>query len=168
MRASPEYMAAAVNGVVVLLLPSVFAAAFAIAASAGVGVSEYSVTVHPPGWSPSVSVIWATADFGIATLPAILPFALVAGWRTWVHARRWRDSGARGWQGVGEAGACGLVAATLVLLPGMLTRPIGVFPHNVLYLRTTLVIGLVIGLVVGLLLRAAAILVLKVIRSTTG
>jgi hypothetical protein len=57
-------------------------------------------------------------QFG-ALIVLISPLALVAAWRTWVHAARNRSGGGNGWQGVLEAGAAGFVIALWVLAPGI-------------------------------------------------
>jgi hypothetical protein len=147
-------VAAVVNGLIVLVLP--FAVA-AVGSSMGFGRMENSVTVHPPGWSGLLAAIQGLIAVGMV----LLPFAVLAAWRTWVHARRWRDRGDRGWQGVAEAGACGVGAALLVLLPGIVTRPMDAAPYVTVYGGA----ALVVGLVVGLLLRMAALVVLKLTNS---
>jgi hypothetical protein len=139
-----------VNAVVVLLLPL---AVLAIGSSLRPGPSGSSMTVHPPGWSGSRALIQAFLDVA----KVMFPFAILAAWRTWVHAGRWRDRGDQGWQGVAEAGACGLGIALLVLLPGIITRPMDAAPYVVAYGAAALVAGLTLGL----LLRAAALVVLR-------
>jgi hypothetical protein len=160
VRRRSEVVAALANGVIVELLAAGVSAIPTIGRSLGIGASDYSVTVHPPGWTPLTPIAATALQFGLV----ILPFAGLAVWRTWVHAKRWRDAGTRGWQGVAEAAACGLATLLVLLLPGMLTHPIQVLPY---------VVGggwlaVLIGLLVGLLLRTTAVMVLKVTQPTTA
>jgi hypothetical protein len=144
----PETAAAAVNGLLVLLLPPlVFMAVAAARANPG------STTVHPAGWSPGLAVIQAF----IAFATTMCPFALLAAWRTWVYATRWRDRGDSGWRAVAEAGTIGLAIPLLVLSPGIVTRPMEAPPYVIVYGG----FGLIIGLGLGLLLRTTAIVVLR-------
>jgi hypothetical protein len=152
-------VAALANGLIVGLLPSSVSAISAIGRRIGIGASEYSVTVHPPGWTPSTSIATTALQFGLV----MLPFAALALWRTWVHAKRWRDVGTRGWQGVAEAAACGLATLLIFLLPGMLTHSIQMLP----YLVSGGGLAALMGLLVGLLLRTTALIVLKVRQPTT-
>ena len=85
----------------------------------------------------------------------LLPFAAIAAWRTWVHAKRWPRE--RGWQGVAEAGLCGFGTALLYLAPGIVTRPTEA-PGFVLVYGGA---ALILGLLVGLFLRTAAVLLLR-------
>jgi hypothetical protein len=160
MRAYPESVAAVVNGLIVLLVPSVVSGAAAIATMMGHGVQDNSVIVHPPGWTPFVPMAHTLLRFGIA----MLPFAVLAAWRTWVHARRWRAAGTRGWQGVAEAGVCGWATVFVLLLPGFVARP----TEAASYLVVVGSVAFIVGLGLGLLLRAAAIAVLKITISATG
>ena len=113
----PEMLAAFVNAVVVPCLPSI---------GVGIGMLKalndpgYSWNVHPANWSPWPQVIGFFAGSSVF----MSPFALLAAWRTWVHARRWRSgSPGRSLRGVAEAGACGLGVAVLILLRPSIERP---------------------------------------------
>ena len=92
-----------------------------------------------------------------ALIVLISPLALVAAWRTWVHAARYRSGGGNGWQGVLEAGAAGFVIALWVLAPGIAMQPTKAPPYVIVYGGAALILGLAIGVV----LRMAAMLVLK-------
>jgi hypothetical protein len=150
MHRRPEFITAVVNGLIVLLLPS---AIVAVGSSLGLGRSQYSVTVRPPGWSGFLAAIQELIGLG----KTMIPFAALAAWRTWVHARRWRARGDRGWQGVAEAGACGFGPVLLLLLPGIVTRPREAAPYIIVYGGA----ALVVGLAVGVLLRVTALAILK-------
>ena len=91
----------------------------------------------------------------------LLPFALLAGWRTWVYAKRWCDRHDRGWRAVGEAGACGLILALLFLARGIVTRPAEAPPYVIVYGGA----ALLLGVLAGLILRTTAILVLELRKS---
>jgi hypothetical protein len=134
---------AVVNGVVVLLLPLV---------AATLRGPRFDSTVHPPEWSP---VAGFTRKVVTAAMP-MAPWGLIAAWRSWAHASRW-SQGDRGWMGVTEAGACGFLFATLVLLPGLwanlLAAPI--------YLAIYGVVGWVAGICVGLVLQLAGAIIMS-------
>jgi hypothetical protein len=146
-----EAVAAIVNGLIVLLLPLLFI----LAASVFSFDSNTSVTVRPPGVWPILGVI--SAAFEMSAI--MLPFAMLAGWRTWIHASR-DDRQSSGWRGVLEAGACGVIVALAVLAPGIVTRPLEAPPYVIAYGGA----ALIVGVVVGLILRATALLVLKLER----
>jgi hypothetical protein len=100
----------------------------------------------------------ATAlQFGLVTLP----FAAVAAWRTWIHAKRRCELGTSGWQGVGEAGGCGLVAVLILLGPAILSHPTLAMPLLLVYGA----FAVLIGLLIGTLLRGTAVMVLKLTES---
>jgi uncharacterized membrane protein YhaH (DUF805 family) len=148
MRTRRETIAALVNGAIVLLLPF---AVLAIASHSNAG--QNSVTVHPPGWSPALSA----TQHAIPVVVVVFPFAILAACRTWVHARRWRARCELGWQGVAEAGGCGLGTALLILLPSIIARPAAAPPYIIAYGG----MALVAGLVVGLILRVSALAMLR-------
>ena len=153
MRRCPEAMAALVNGLVVWLLPVGISALFTIGSGLGIGASDTNTTVYADGWTPWDPIIATALKFGVV----MLPFAVVAAWRTWVHARRRREFGASGWQGVRDAGACGLAAVLIVMTPGIFTHPAQALP----YVLGLGVYAVPCGLLIGLLLRASALIVLK-------
>jgi len=153
MRRRPEAIAALVNGLIVWLLPTGLSALFTIGGWLGIGASDTNTTVHADGWTPLDPIIATALQFGVVTLP----FAVVAAWRTWVHAKRRRHLGTSGWQGVAEAGACGLVTLLVLLTPGILSRPTQAAPFVIVYG----VFAVVLGLLIGLLLCASALIVLK-------
>jgi hypothetical protein len=146
-----ENIAGLVNLVIVLLLPTV-AASLLYVLNAG----DASVTVRPPGWSPVPSMI----AFLRISMAFMLPFALLAFWRTHVHAKRWISDGDRGWRGVAEAGMTGFAVALFALRHGIMTRPMEAPPYIVFYGGA----ALILGLLVGLLLRTTALIALKFTR----
>jgi hypothetical protein len=159
MHRRPETIAALLNGLIVWLLPTTISALFAIGRGLGIGASDTAITVHPPGWSPLDPIMGTALQFGFV----MLPFAALAAWRTWVHARRWRERGGSGWQGVGEAGACGLATLLVVLAPRILSHLNQVTPTIFGYGG----LATLMGLLIGLLLRTSAVIVLKLTEPTS-
>jgi hypothetical protein len=140
----PEAAAAVANGVIVLLLPIIMPM---------LGhQNSYSTTVHPPGWSPWLAALGAF----ITAARLMFPLAVLAAWRTWVHAAR-RRRGTRSWQGVAEAGACGFLIALVVLARGILANPLAAMIYVLVYGGA----ALVVGLAVGLILHLSAVVVLR-------
>jgi hypothetical protein len=154
VRRRSEGEAAVVNGLLVMLSPLAV-----LVAGNSINLDDFdtSVTADVPGAPGVWTVIWIL----IRTSLVLFPFALLAGWRTWVYARRWCDQQDRGWRAVAEAGACGLILALLYLAPGIMTRPAEAPPYVIVYGGA----ALLLGVVVGLILRMTAILVLKVRKS---
>jgi hypothetical protein len=148
LRARPENAAAIVNALIVVVGPIALMAVV----SALPDTSDTSVTVRPPGF-PTVGHYVREAAMLAMTFS---PFGLVAGWRTFVHAKRWLSTGEKGWQGVAEAAALGFAGAVLVLLPGILSRPLEAPPYVLVYGG----LALLVGLIVGTVLRMTALLVL--------
>lgn len=142
----PEAAAAIVNGLLVLLTPP----GLLLAGSVFLRDPE---AVRPEG----ASVMWPAILTGLQMVPKLLPFAALAAWRTWVHARRWREHRGSGWQGVAEAGACGFAVALKILAHGILTRPAEAPPFIVAYGGP----ALILGLAAGVTLRITALLVLR-------
>jgi len=151
-------LAAFVNAVVVVFLPSVVVGIVMLRALNDPGSSW---PVHPADWSPWRDVI----GFFAGSAVVMSPFALLAAWRTWVHASRWRSaSPGRRLQGVVEAGACGLGVAVLVLLRPSIERPTQAPPYLIVYGG----LGFVVGVGVGLLLLVTAALVLTLTGRSAG
>ena len=152
----PAILAALVNGLIVEFLPAGVVALHAIAESVGLGARSNGVTVHPVGWTPWVPTAAAVSTYGLI----MLPFAAIATWRTWVHAKRRRESGAEGWQGVAEAAACGFLTLIVLLLRAIVRQPLQAVPYVIVYGGLAALIGLVLGVV----LRMMAVLVLYLTR----
>ena len=152
-----ENVAAVVNALLVMFVPLAV-----VVAGSNINLDSFdgSVTADVPG-SPRM---WATIRTLIPIALLLFPFALVAGWRTWVHATRWCDQQDRGWQGVAEAGACGLIPALLYLAPGIVMRPDEAPPYVIAYGGG----ALLLGVVVGVFLRTTAILVLTFRKSAAA
>jgi len=136
-------VAAAVNGLLVLLVP--------------IGFALYAMStdqrVRPSGWPQVRAWLRAPIEAGVVAMP----FAMVAAWRTWVHARLRRQGQGSGWKGVLEGGALGLALALLVLAPGIVLSPLQALPYVVAYGGLATAIGLVIAFV----LRLVALAVLR-------
>jgi hypothetical protein len=133
-------LVALVNAAVVMLLPIAFASGVALFRRDPNG----STVV---GYLPAGEHYRKLAQFWVSYVIGVSPFAMAAAWRTFVHTKRWFESGAVGWRGVLEAGACGFIAAVIVLLPGILTRPLQAPPYVIAYGGISAVLGLVIGVV---------------------
>jgi hypothetical protein len=145
-----ERFAVVVNGLLVLLLPLALVTA---AGTIELDGSDASVIAEVPG-APRIFRLVPI----LGRLSAVLlPFALLAAWRTSVYARRWRDRRDRGWGGVAEAAACGLLVALVYLAPGLVTRPADAPPYLIAYGGA----AVFLGLLVGLLLRSTALFVLN-------
>jgi hypothetical protein len=152
-----ETVAAVVNGLLVVLLPL---AGLVAGISITVDNFDATVTASPPGYSRMGTMVPILVRMSLV----LIPFALLAGWRTWVYARRWCDQQDPGWRAVAEAGACGLILALLYLAPGIVTRPDEAPAYVIAYGGGALLLGVVLGVV----LRTAAVLVLKLGKSSAA
>ncbi len=127
------------------------------------------------------AVVYADAAKAAVTavlMPALVaaPFAMLAFWRTWVHAQRSLRGESAGWRGVLEAGALGVALTLPVVLPGVVLRqfnpgPWGqpqAFVLGLAYLGGYGLLGLGVGLGLGLLLWLSATLVLRAHRRITS
>jgi hypothetical protein len=133
---------ALVNGVVFALMPLI---AMLVA-----GELAPSNIVRPQDAAP----VWlVTVWTWLQMWTAILPLSLIAGWRTFVHARRWLLARQHTWRGVLEAVICGFLCAMPILAPGIVTQPTKAPPYILVYGG----LGAIIGLIVGLVLRTAAL-----------
>jgi hypothetical protein len=148
-RHEPPAIAAAVNAVVVLLVP--IAAGFALSIVSGLDVNRTTVVAFP------IRTVLVNLVTALLAVEAFLPLALIAGWRTWVHARRYRAGLETGWRGVAEAGLSGFVVALIILGPHVARRPFDAPPYIAAYGGFALLVGLVLGLI----LRTSAIVVLR-------
>ncbi len=148
----PETVAAYVNATLVLLVP----VGLAIAASIGMWLtpSNSSTTAHATPLPERMLLgVAAVALFVVL----FLPLAVIAGWRTWVHARRYRNLEGGGWRGVFEAGVLGFFIAIWILRRGIETRPADAPPYVIAYGGGAALIGITIGLI----LRTVAVVTLK-------
>lgn len=139
----PATLAALVNAVIVYLLPLALVGAIALFAS------DYSSGgTRVVGVDPDRAAVWSRRIQSIgAYIMGVAPFAMAAAWRTFVHARKWLETGARGAQGILEGAACGCAGAVLVLLPGIVTRPTQAPPYLLAYGGLAAVVGLAVGVV---------------------
>ena len=147
-RFPPEVVAALVNGGLVLALPIPWTLFIA-----------YTNTAVMPSrlYEAAVSTILTGA-----AMTALLPIALVVGWRTLVHAKRYLAKQSSGWQGVLEGGALGGGVALLLLLGPVVLQPRQAPPYVIVYGGGAFVVGAVLGLV----LRMTGLLVLRFSRAT--
>lgn len=139
----PATLAALVNAVIVFLLPLALVGALALVAS------DYSSGgTRVVGVDPDRAAVWSRRIQSIgAYIMGVAPFAMAAAWRTFVHARKWLESGSRGAQGILEGAACGFAGAVLVLLPGIVTHPTQAPPYLLAYGGLAAVVGLAVGIV---------------------
>ena len=148
LRRPPEQVAAAVNALVVMLIPSGLLLAYLMTPTPGNTVVA------------RVSPLWVLVlDWMFQISLLFTPFVglgFVAGWRTLVHASRYRQRQGTGWRGVAEAAGLGFLVALLVLSHGILTRPLEAPPYIVAYGGGAAILGLVLGLI----LRGTALLAL--------
>ncbi|HEX5006658.1 MAG TPA: hypothetical protein VFV70_06065 [Hyphomonadaceae bacterium] len=104
------------------------------------------------------------------------PLAVIAFWRTWVHARRFLSGETSGWRGLLEAGALGFALTLPFVLPGVIARqfdpgPWGqpqAFVLGVMYVGAYGMLGSAVGLVFGFLLCLSTIATLLVHRRITS
>lgn len=97
------------------------------------------------------------ASAGCRAMNVVAPFALVAAWRTWVHARRRLAGEGPGWKGVAEAGGLGLVTGAFYLLPALRN------PSALPVVTAYLLVATVLGLAIGAVLAVVSITVLRVL-----
>jgi hypothetical protein len=140
MRSTPEIVAATVNGCLVLCFPVLLVALPAIFSSGS--------AVRPVDTSLASDMIRVVALFASVTLP----LGLIAAWRTWFYARRWRIDREKGLRGVLEAGALGFSAILVLRILGLRSTSSnvsGVFspPFVIVYGGLAFVLGLLVGLV---------------------
>jgi hypothetical protein len=137
----PAIIVALVNALVVYLLPLAFVAAVSMFAPLGNGT-------HVVGVDPDRARVWSNRiQFIAAYLLGLAPFAMVAAWRTFVHARRWLDRGSYGLVGIAEGGLCGLAGGLLVLLPPSIMKPAQAPPYLLAYGGLAAILGLSVGVV---------------------
>jgi len=142
----PEQIAAIVNALVVGLIPLAIVIAFLVNRA-----TNMNAPVRPDG-----NYFFSDAAGALIVFVPFAPFALIAAWRTWAHARAVLAGTGTGWQGVIEGGALGLLIALVILIRPALERPHQAPPYLIAYGGGAFVIGLTIGLV----LRFTALLTL--------
>lgn len=151
-------MTALVNAVVVYSLPLLFVAIVSFLRSNPNG-STTVVGIDPD----RAAALNRRVQFLAGYCLFMAPFAMAAAWRTFVHAVRRMEGTGTGAQGIFEAAACGFLGAVLVLLPGILTKPLQAPPYVVVYGG----LSAIVGLAVGLILWISAATTLKVITTQT-
>jgi hypothetical protein len=90
------------------------------------------------------------------------PFAALTAWRTSVYATRWIERHDSGWSGVLEAGATGLLTALAYFAPMIAHGDLRAAAPILIYS----VLATAIGLLLGCALRALALIVLVLFRSS--
>ena len=141
----------------------------------------FAVATVVTAFSPDSVVVYSNPTKAAFQHAAILllaagPAAVIASWRTWVHARGYVTKGTTGWQGVFEAGAIGFALKLPAVLPGVAVRQFNPEPWGqpeafllgLAYVGIYGVMGLGVGLVLGLVLRFAALLALRVFQRTAS
>jgi hypothetical protein len=155
-RRHPEDVVAFVNALVVLLLPPLLIwLGMTLFPSSSAGS-----TVHA---DESFAANAARAAEGFAMFEIVLlPFAVAAGWRSWVHARRYRQGLASGWLGIVEAGLAGFLPAALLLLRATLPwrAPASLMAGYVLFYAGG---SMILGLAFGVVLCVSALAVLRIL-----
>ncbi len=137
MNHSAERIATAVNSVIVMFAPAVAMLTFS-------GASN-SVTVHAPGASPFINATRSALMYAAV----VSPFAVAAGWRTWVHAQQRRERRTSGLQGIAEAGVLGFsivfVPIALAVSSHLAERPWLTIGYALFYAGIGLAVGVVVG-----------------------
>ena len=146
-------LTALVNGVVFSLMPL-----FVMLVGGALAQQSSTSTIVRPQDAPPVWLV--TMSTWLQGWPALVPLSFIAGWRTYVHARRWLIVQKHSWGGVFEAAVCGFVCALPILAPGIVTQPTKAPPYILVYGG----LGAIIGLIVGLVLRTTALLTLRLSR----
>ena len=136
------------NGLLVFGVPAAFMVLALVGASGRSWPDEIAA-----GRPATDSVVLESIEFGLV----LAALALLAAWRTWVHAIRYQSGASGGWQGVGEAAAVGLAVAVLYFAPGIVTRPAEAPPYVILYGSAAAMLGAIVGLV----LRMTATIILR-------
>ena len=146
-------LTALVNGVVFSLIPLLVM----LVGGALAQQSSTSTIVRPQDAPP----VWlVTMWTWLQAWPALVPLSFIAGWRTYVHAKRWLLTHDRTWRGVFEGGLCGFLCVLPSLAAGIVTQPRKAPPYILVYGG----LGAIIGLIVGLVLRTTALSTLRLAR----
>jgi hypothetical protein len=151
-RLEPEWQAAALNGVLTVIVPAAFAAY----------LDYTSDAVRPIQPTPLSSAARA-----LPVLLGLVPVALLIVWRTYVHAREYRLTRSALWRGPAEsAGIAGGIALIVMVSGTMATwsrQPaVLVVSYIAVYVAGTAFVGLVLGVV----LAATALSVLHLRRES--
>lgn len=142
----PEWQAAALNGVLVLLVPTVWSAYL-----------DYTWE----GGRPKPSTLVSSAIGSLPVLLGFVPVALLVLWRTYVHARAYRLTRSGLWRGPAEsAGIAGGIALTVMILQTTATWSREPFLLVLAYIAFYVGATALVGLVLGVLLAATALFVL--------
>ena len=102
----------------------------------------------------------------ITVLPILLPLSFFVGWRTYVHARAYRERRASVWRGPLESAAVAGGIALLVML--RMTMPVWTSRPPLLlagYISFYVIGTAIAGLLLGMMLASTALLVLRVSKA---
>jgi hypothetical protein len=154
---TPETTAALVNTGLILLAPTAVYVAISIVSALGFFDRGNTVTAYV---TPATTRALQAAVTVLRMTIALLPFAAIAGWRTWVHARRYLAGTGTGLQGILEAGWLGFLDMLFGLRNSIMTRTSEAPAYIIAYGGMAFVIGLVCGAV----LWSTAMLTLKLAR----
>jgi hypothetical protein len=145
-------VAAVLNGILVLLLPALLVL-LAHGLLRPLDTSCRVRATETPLAETVIQAIWYGSTI-------MLPFAFFAGWRTWVHAKRWQRN-IRTWRGLAEAFVLGATYLFIGFLATAQSWPVA----SILAFGFYAVLGGIVGLLVGALLHANAFLVLTLLRA---
>ena len=149
-RLQPEWQAAALNGVLTLLVPAAFSAY----------LDYTSEAVRPTSPTPLSPALRA-----LPVLVGLAPVALLIFWRTYVHARAYRVTRSGLWRGPAEsAGIAGGIALIVMVSATRATWSRQPAFRVVSYIAVYGVGTAFVGLVLGVVLAATALSVLHLRR----
>ena len=145
-RSQPEFIAAALNGSLILFGPMIVAA-----------IAIYTSTAVRPSPPTVLSSMIEALPMALGLIPA----ALLVGWRTYIHALAYRRNRLTVWRGPAESAAIAGVIAFLVMAGATAAAwarepPTLVIAYISFYVGATALVGLAVGLI----LAATALLVL--------
>jgi hypothetical protein len=144
-----DEVAAIVNACVVLLIPLALIVAYLV---------HRATDMNPPVRPPGNYFFIDLASTMIVFVP-FAPLALIAAWRTKTHAEAYLAGKRTAWQGVLEGAALGAAIPLAILIGPTLMRPREAPPYLIAYGG----LGLIIGVTLGVILRATALLTLKLV-----
>lgn len=147
---SPEVLAAALNGSLFVLVPSLFAA-----------YADYTLDAVRP-YQPTV---WSSALRALPIAMVLLPVSVVVAWRTFVNARRYRRDPFTVWRGPVESAAlAGVIALTILVRATAATWAREPSYLVLAYIAFYVVATALVGLALGVALAATALAAIHIGR----